>query len=72
MLNIADKISCSCITGLLNFYETGSIAIIYGYATKEDVKKASVGKWDKVNPVLDYTILYSDLKPISELVNKFK
>lgn len=52
----------------LNFYERGSIAIIYGYATKEDVKKASVGKWDKINPVLDYTILYKDLKPIIELI----
>lgn len=52
----------------LNFYDKGSIAIIYGYATKEDVKKATVGKWDKTNPVLDYTILYKDLKPISQLI----
>ena len=36
--------------------------------SKEDVKKASVGKWDKINPVLDYTILYKDLKPIIELI----
>jgi hypothetical protein len=56
----------------LNFYEKGSIAIIYGYATKEDVKNASVGKWDKTNPVLDYTILYKDLKPINELIDVLK
>jgi hypothetical protein len=52
----------------LNFYEKGNVAIIYGYATKEDIKNASVGKWDKVNPVLDYTILYTALKPINQLI----
>ena len=52
----------------LNFYDKGNVAIIYGYATKEDIKNASVGKWDKVNPVLDYTILYKDLKPINQLI----
>ncbi|TKC00170.1 hypothetical protein [Pedobacter cryophilus] len=52
----------------LNFYEKGNVAIIYGYATKEDIKNASVGKWDKVNPILDYTILYNDLKPIKDLI----
>tara|TARA_Y100000004_G_scaffold196236_1_gene265612 strand:+ start:1567 stop:2142 length:576 start_codon:yes stop_codon:yes gene_type:complete len=52
----------------LNFYEKGSIAIIYGYATKEDVKNSSVKKWDKINPVLDYTIPYTNLKPINQLI----
>ena len=52
----------------LNFYEKGSIAIIYGYATKKDVKNSSVGKWDKINPVLDYTIPYTSLKPINQLI----
>jgi hypothetical protein len=52
----------------LNFYEKGSIAIIYGYATKEDVKNSSVEKWDKINPVLDYTIPYTSLKPINQLI----
>jgi hypothetical protein len=56
----------------LNFYEKGSIAIIYGYATKEDVKNVSVGKWDKTNPVLDYTILYTNLKPINQLIKFLK
>ena len=52
----------------LNFYDRGSIAIIYGFATKEDIKNAIVGKWDKINPVDDYTILYKDLKPIKNLL----
>jgi len=56
----------------LNFYEKGDVAIIYGYATKEDIKNATVGKWDKVNPVLDYTLLYKDLKPINKLIELLK
>jgi hypothetical protein len=56
----------------LNFYEKGSIAIIYGFATKNDIVNAQVGKWDKINPVEDYTILYKDLKPLSKLLDLIK
>lgn len=56
----------------LNFYEKGSIAIIYGFASNNEIKNASVEKWDKINPVDDYTILYSSLNPINELLDKLK
>lgn len=52
----------------INFYDNGSTAKIFGYATKEDVSKAPIFKWDKTKPVEDYTLLYADLKPIDDLV----
>lgn len=56
----------------LNFYEQGSIAVLYGYAGKEEIKNAPVNKWDKSNPIEDYTILYEDLHPIEQLTEKLK
>lgn len=54
----------------INFY--GDVAKIYGYATRDDIQSAMVHKWDKINPIDDYTILYRDLKPIEKLVELIK
>lgn len=56
----------------VNFYENATIAIVYGFATKLDVAQASVAKWDKINPIADYTILYDDLQPIENLIDLLK
>jgi hypothetical protein len=52
----------------VNFYVNANTAIIYGFATKDEIKNAPIGKWDRVNPVDDYTLLYDDLRPIKELL----
>jgi len=56
----------------INIYNNETTAVIYGFATKEEIKLAHVAKWDKVNPVDDYTLLYDILHPIETLVEILK
>jgi hypothetical protein len=56
----------------INLYSNMTIGVIYGYATKEDISKARVGKFDKNNPVLDYYIFYDNLFPIEDLTAKLQ
>lgn len=56
----------------INFYDEESYALIYGFATKDEVKKSPVACWDRINPIEDYTILYEALNPVEELIEIIK
>ncbi len=52
----------------INFYDNENVAVIYGYATQNEIQNAPVERWDPINPVDDYTLLYDHLKPIERLM----